>query len=271
MDEHKNVVSDVLGVKPVAEAALVVAKAAADGAAAFLSKLCLPATEELGLLLRDQVASWRTARAVAMAQKAEAKMRAVQVDLDEVKVHPRLGIAIVDQSSWTDDDLLQDMWAGLLVSAATPDGRDESNLMFTDLLGRLTAAQARLLEFMCEQAEKGRTKLGLILAITSLTIPLEGAKKISQLADIQQLDRELDYLRTLGLIGGGLSTNETEDAAEPPPPAIVAPTTLALHMYARCRGARDPLAFYGLVDAAPVRIVSMGLGESLVIRPTPKQ
>lgn len=267
MGEGKNILTDILGIKPIGEAALVLTKASVDAAAAFLSKLCMPATEELGLMLRD-VVSWRRAQAVAMLQRAEAKMKAASIDPDHVKVLPRLGIAILDEGSWTDDDALQDMWAGLLVSAATPDGRDESNLMFTDLLGRLTSAQARVLAFLCEKAEKGRTRSGLIVVITQMVVPLDAVRAVSELADIQQVDRELDHMRTLGLIDGGISPSEAEDATTAPPAEMI-PTALALQMYARCRGARDLLAFYGLGDTAPVKVVGKGMfGGSMVIRPT---
>jgi hypothetical protein len=43
-----------------------------------------------------------------------------------------------------------------------------------------------------------------------------GAKDISQLADIQQLDRELDYLATLGLTEGGLTGADAEDNRSTP-------------------------------------------------------
>jgi len=110
---------------------------------------------------------------------------------------------------------------------------------------------------LCEKSEKGRTRSGLILAKGHLMVPLDGVSAISQLIDIQQLDRELDYMRTLGLLDGGLSADEAADATAPPP-VDLAPTSLALHMYARCRGARDPLSFYGLTEAAPVRVVATG-------------
>ena len=58
-------------------------------------------------------------------------------------------------------------------------------------------------------------------------------------SDIQRLDRELDHLRELGLIDGGL---------EPGSPWIrIRPTPLALHLYVRCRGSRlSPVEFFGL-------------------------
>ncbi len=258
-------VSDVLGIKPVGEAALVITKAAVDAAGAFLSKLCMPAAEEMGLLLRDEVARWRTARLVEVAQKAQARMCELGIDAEQVKVLPRLGITVIDQGSWTDDDALQDMWAGLLVSSATPDGRDESNLVFTDLLSRMTAGQARLISFACGNVEKKRTKSGLLLPTSTIYIPINGAMKVAQISDLQQLDRELDHLRALGLIIHGIVGSEVA-SAEAPPPVDLTPTALALQMYARCQGARDPLAFYGVKDAAPVdvRIVT-GLGGPRMI------
>jgi hypothetical protein len=221
----------------------------------------MPALEEVGLYFRDGVARFRAARATAVAQKAEARMRELGIDQDGVKVHPRLGIAIIDKASWTDDDELQDLWAGLLVSSATPDGRDDSNLIFTDLLGRLTTSQARVLAWMCQKTDKVRTRSGLILAGNSNIIPIAGALKVMELDDIQRLDRELDHLRTLGLSSGGLEAGESADEKDPLPPVNLTPTPLALQLYARCQGARDPLAFYGLQDAAPVRVMTFrGVG-----------
>jgi hypothetical protein len=89
-------VTDILGIKPVGEVALVLTKAAVDAASTFLSKLCMPATEELGLIFRDEVARWRTARAVEVTQRAQAKMRELGIDQDRVSVHPRLGITVIE-------------------------------------------------------------------------------------------------------------------------------------------------------------------------------
>lgn len=41
---------DVLGVKPIADSVNTVTKGTVDGASAFLSRICLPAAEEFGLL-----------------------------------------------------------------------------------------------------------------------------------------------------------------------------------------------------------------------------
>jgi hypothetical protein len=62
---------DILGAKPIADAALVVTKGSVDGAGAFLSRICLPVAEEFGLLLKDKVGHWRANNAAKIANKAE--------------------------------------------------------------------------------------------------------------------------------------------------------------------------------------------------------
>lgn len=62
---------DVLGIKPVAEAINTVTQATTAGAGAFLSRICLPAAEEFGLLLRDKVSAWRAKNALAITVQAE--------------------------------------------------------------------------------------------------------------------------------------------------------------------------------------------------------
>ena len=59
MSENQSQSLDVLGIKPVGEAITTAVKGTVDGAAAFLSRICLPAAEEFGLLLRDRVSHLR--------------------------------------------------------------------------------------------------------------------------------------------------------------------------------------------------------------------
>ena len=71
-----------------------------------------------------------------------------------LQAHPRMVMRVIEDGSWSDDATVQKMWAGLLASSCCPDGRDESNLMFINLLGQLTSSQVRILRFACETANK---------------------------------------------------------------------------------------------------------------------
>ncbi len=68
-DDNKSL--DILGIKPIADSVNTVTKGTVDGASAFLSRICLPAAEEFGLLLRDKVSAWRSNNAIAIAHKAK--------------------------------------------------------------------------------------------------------------------------------------------------------------------------------------------------------
>ena len=137
MNDSKRTSLDLLGTKPLAEAVHTVTKAAVDGASAFLSRICLPAANEFGLLLQDKVSEWRRSNAVKIAQKAEQKYNELPAS-QERYAHPRLLMQIVDQGSWIEDEDVQELWAGLIASSCTDEGKDDSNLMFIDLLARLT-------------------------------------------------------------------------------------------------------------------------------------
>src|SRR5262245_44901711 len=100
-DDHS---LDVLGTKPLAEAT----QSALDGVGTFLGRICMPAAEEFGLLLRDKVSRWRANNASRVAKAAEALIES-RPDGDKLQAHPRIVWSIVEHSSWTDEDVIQSM------------------------------------------------------------------------------------------------------------------------------------------------------------------
>jgi len=237
---------DVLGLASYGEALHTLTKGAVDGASAFLGRICLPAAEELGELFRDRIRAWRAANAVRIAQAAERKVLAAS-GTAEVSAHPRIVGAVFEHGSWSDNSEVQDMWAGLLASACTPDGHDEENYLFISLLQQLTTSQARILNYACTSAPKLLTRQGLIWGGNFMPT-LTQVLKASDITDIHRLDRELDHLRALELIDGGYDM----DAMGAPDPHIrLIPTSLALSLFVRCQGRREPPPqFFGV--AAPV-------------------
>ena len=132
MSEGESKSFDLLGIKPVADAFHDVTKASLDAASAVLSRICLPAAKEFGLLLKDKMHNWRQRNLVAMTKKAEQKLADNKVP-EGAHAHPRIVHTILEESGWVDDDMVQDMWAGLLSSSCTEAGDDDSNLIFTNL------------------------------------------------------------------------------------------------------------------------------------------
>jgi hypothetical protein len=170
-------------------------------------------------------------------------MKKLEKQLAENKVptgaraHPRLVHAIVEQGSLADDSDIQDLWAGLLSSSCTPSGDDDSNLIFIDLLNGLTRLQAKILKYACEQAPKSLLPSGLIVP-GPLPLSIADLRRITEEDDIHRLDRELDRLRTVGLLDGGIATNVRDYVN-------LTPSSLALQMYIRCQGSRvSPAEFF---------------------------
>lgn len=100
---------DPLGIEPVADAANEATKRTLDAAEGFLSRICLPAAEELGLLFRDRVRYWRALNAAKIARKAAAKL-SEQEGAGEKQAPPRIVHQIMEHGSWIDQDDIQELW-----------------------------------------------------------------------------------------------------------------------------------------------------------------
>lgn len=240
MPEDKNIgAHDLLGIAPVGRAAERVTESVLSGTEALLARVCLPAAEEFGLLLRDKVSEWRRRNAVATVLKAQRMLEAAAAEGRHAP--PRLILESLARASWSDSDEVQQMWAGLLASSCGPDGRDDSNWIFVNLLGQLTELQAQIVKIACESATKIVQQMGLVAAEALHRTGPELAA-LTGCADVQRIDRELDHLRALGLIQFGFVGGSATE-----PLADIRPSPLALHLYVRAQGSlQNPIDYFQL-------------------------
>lgn len=237
---------DIFGITPIGEAVNTVVKRTLDGATAFLSKICMPAAEEFGLLIRDRVTYWRAINLANIAKKTEQKLKEIN-KIGNVHAHPRLVSLVVDEGSWIDADEVQEMWAGLLASSCTEDGRDESNLIFMNLLSQLTSLEVKLLNFACKKAKMEVDVVGLVTADFFKTTQKE-LIEVGGIKDVQRIDRELDHLNALDLIEGTFGLDADEDEIDPSI-AYIYPTSLGINLYVRCQGSLlAPAKFFKLTE-----------------------
>lgn len=236
--------------KIVADAVVAVANAktvqmGVAGVGAFLEKICMPAAEEFGLLMKDRIAGWRQSNLGSIVINSKSKMSGLSVP-DEFKADPRVVHKIVEEGSWVDDSAVQDMWGGLLASSCTETGDDDSNLLFVNHLSQLTKLQAKIIRLACERADKFESG-GLIMSYQFI-LPTDHFSRLVDEPDIQRLDRECDDLRSRGLFVqtvGGFHSQNVELVN-------LTPSPLALHMYVRCQGSRkSPVEYF---DAKPLDI-----------------
>lgn len=231
---------DLLGIKPVGDAINKVTEATVDGAMGFLRLICRPAAEEFGYLLQDHVKVWRATNAAQLVKKAEAKYKALGYP-PSFKASPRLVSTILEKGSWTDDDNLQDMWSGLLTSSCSEDGKEDSNLIFTNLLSQLTSLEAVMLNYMCIETKKKYSNNGSMLVETKHLASREEICEAFKEEDISRICRESEHLNSLGLtyyIIGDKSRAESYFAN-------VGATRLGFHLFVRCQGSTlDPDEYF---------------------------
>lgn len=226
-------------IPPVAAGALALAGVSVVNAAlATLRRVCGPAAEQLGLTLGDKVAAWRARNLISCMRKTEELLTKNEVP-EESHAHPRVVGITLEQMALMDDPVVQDMWAGLLASSCTGDGDDDSNLIFVNLLSNMTKLQARILKEACEHAVVHFGPSGLVTS-NGFVLSVDRLFELLGSWDLQRLDRELDALREMGLIGSFSGLH-----AAPVDSVDITPTTLALHMYIRAHGSRkEPREFF---------------------------
>jgi len=231
---------DLLGVRPIAQAVNTVTTGTMSGAAAFLSRICLPAAEEFGQLLADKVRGWRANNAQSVLAKAQAKLQE-QPDNEDRHAHPRIVGAILEHASWIDDDKIQSMWAGLLASACTLDGADQTNLIYTNILSQLTSEEVRILNYSCENAKVVKSPPGWIMPAAQINVSVDELKKIVGTSDIHRIDLFLDHCREIGVLHAHAGFQPMLPVAD------ITPSALGLQLYVRGQGyVGSPSDYFGL-------------------------
>lgn len=238
-------IKDLLGIEPIGELGLEMTKATIKGISSFLDLVFKPGLQELGYLMRDEVRKWRLNNILRVLEKAKGKMNFDGKELN-LTANARVGLSIMEECSNVDNEELQDLWAGLFVSSCTPDGADDSNLIFVDLLKRMSSIQARIIEFACREGKKVLYPNGLILA-QELIIPFDELKEVTLCDNLYRLDNELDHMRSIELLvtggdfsdGGGFSASDSLNAN-------ITPGPLALALYFKTHSTvANPIIFWG--------------------------
>jgi len=208
-------------------------------ALAFLRRICPSATQELNLLFREGLGNMRVPNAVAIAHRAEI-MLAAQTNFDQMHAPASVVLRVVKEGSWAEDTATQHLWAGILVTACTLGGDDESNLPYIDLLAEMATVDTRLYVEACSKAPKvfatnGAVSASPFMCTADEMIHLTGTK------DLSKIDRNILQLSILGL----LEAREKAKYFSFAQTANLTPTSLGLELYARCQGHRGaPFEFY---------------------------
>ncbi len=240
-------IKDILGIEPLGEAGLEATKAAIKGVSTFLEIVFKPGLEELGYLMKDEVRYWRLNNILSMLNNAKGKLDFDGTELN-LTANARVGLSIMEGCSEVDNAELQDLWAGLFASSCTPDGKDDSNMNFVDLLRRMSSVEAKIIDYACKHSTKFIYPNKLIMS-DGLTVSFETLVEIAGTKDIYRLDSELDHMRSIELLidsdtfgggGGGFTASDIDMEAN------ITPSPLALNLYYRTHSTGiSPIEFWG--------------------------
>jgi hypothetical protein len=196
----------------------------------FLCRICASDAEEPIKVLTEELNEERTRRMLELVLTAE-KMRASEPDADGMHADPYIVAGILKESSWERDDLKLQLWAGLLSTLCTKDGKDKSSTEFVELFVKLTTNQVRILIEGCRRASKQPSGHNGGVA-TPTVISSQEMIRVSRLHDLGRCAMELTYLHNYGLIEGNLEFS----TFLPTMSFDIIPTPLGMRLYKACRG-----------------------------------
>ncbi len=198
----------------------------------FLRRICPPAVDEIGQMFHNRLSNKRVASAVEIAIKAEELL--AQIDNPEgVLAHPNVVVRILDDGSWAEVDWIQRLWAGLLVTSCTADGQDKSNLVFVELLDKLTPIHLRILSAACRKGHEVLSEGGSTSTLT-LYFTAEELIEATGSHSLLKIQQTISHLSTFGLLAGSARSSYVPITEK----TKTTPTTLGLEMHARCHGRR---------------------------------
>lgn len=114
-----------------------------DTAKSFLDKLIMPAIEETGLLLKDQVTMFKFKNQVRMLNKA--KLHCEKNNISPKTISLKLLCPLLDYSGLEEDEVLHDKWA-ILLSNMVDSEQNIENHVFPYILSQLSSNEFLILE-----------------------------------------------------------------------------------------------------------------------------
>lgn len=117
-----------------------------NGIAKFFGSICMPAAEELGELLKDQVKYYRSVNLLSIQEKIEKRIGKLPENAGSTS--PKLLKALIEDASWEEDDTVQKLWAGLVAGEISSGCSSDDSVIYTEHLKSMSAYEARLLELI---------------------------------------------------------------------------------------------------------------------------
>jgi len=196
----------------------------------FLCRICQAAASEAIQLFGGELSGPRTENALEIALGAELLLD-FEPDADRMRAHPQTVASILRSGSWANDDLIKQLWIGLLASSCTLEGTDESNNAFVDLLFNVTPNQGRIFVAACNRAMESASKEENLPRNRAVFTP-EEISRVADLHDLSRIATDIAYLFQYGLA----EKNFDFTSYLPTESFDITPSRLGLELFKKCKG-----------------------------------
>lgn len=217
-------------------------------ALAFLLSVCPAAKDQVVKFFPTVLSPGRIESAIAIALRAE-QMHASQNGSAATSLCPSLVLRILEEGSKVRDGLMQQCWAGLLITCSPADLRVKGRPCFLTLLSALDQVQIRILDAAWTRATQAGWEPGFVFS-KSLLCAANEIKEISGERDLVNIERYLNNLHHLGL----LEYTEKVSPIGQIEYANLTPTALGLRFYARCAGQAEVPEMLAGADEKPAAL-----------------
>ena len=139
-----------------------------DAAKDFLNKLVLPAVEETGLLLKDQVMLWKFKNQVRILNRA--KQYCEKNNISPKTISLKILCPLLDYSAMEEEEVMQDTWA-ILLSNMVDSAQNIENHVFPYILSQLSSNEFLVLERAFESTVRTPENLDIPKIISLEGVP----------------------------------------------------------------------------------------------------
>lgn len=202
----------------------------------FVYRLCPSRAKEPIHVLTGELDEARTKSMLEIALTAE-KMLSEGPHAEKMHAHPHIVAGVLRDGSWEHDELTQRLWAGMLVSSCSEEGKDESNKEFVELLVQVSPAQAHILVEGCRRASE-QTPGNHKASKWQIILTPEEMIQTTGMYDLYRNATDVNYLHHYGLV-----ENTFDFTTYTPKKSFdITPTSLGMKLFEVCRGHLLPTA-----------------------------
>lgn len=203
-------------------------------ALAFVLHISPTAEEELLALITNKLSLEGTERVIEIALNAE-EMAAMHEGNIRTDVPASLVLRILEDGSKVDEERTRRNWAVLLANSCYEGAKEDENLNYALLLSKIDSVQMRIFDASCKLAMRTGWEPGFKFR-QDLHCGADEIRKITHIQNLMGIERDLNHLHELGL----LEQTDRPALCQQVERVNMAPTLLALRLYARCNGRPEP-------------------------------